>query len=51
MRTDVLDLVERLLCFGQPAVPGCEDDDIYTDGMVNVLDLIDVLSAFGQSGP
>ena len=51
VRTDVLDLVELLLCFGQPAVPGYGDDDLYTDGMVNVLDLIDVLLAFGQSCP
>ena len=45
--TNVLDLIDLLLCFGQPATPGCEAEDLNGDGMVNVLDLIDVLLAFG----
>ena len=36
------------MCFGQPAVPGCEAEDINQDGTVNVLDLIDLLLCFGQ---
>jgi hypothetical protein len=46
---NVLDLIDLLLCFGQPAVPGCEAEDVNGDGTVNVLDLIDVLLEFGQS--
>ncbi len=49
--TNVLDLVDLLLCFGQPAVPGCEDEDVNGDGTVNVLDLIDLLLAFGTVCP
>ncbi len=49
--TNVLDLIDLLLCFGQPAVPGCEAEDINADGSVNVLDLIDLLLAFGQPCP
>ncbi len=45
---NVLDLIDLLLCFGQPATPGCEAEDLNGDGMVNVLDLIDVLLEFGQ---
>ena len=45
---NVLDLIEVLLCFGQPAVPGCEAQDVNHDGLVNVLDLIEVLLRFGQ---
>ena len=48
---DVLDLIDLLLCFGQPAVPGCEAEDINQDGVVNVLDLIDLLLAFGTTCP
>ena len=48
---DVLDLIELLLCFGAPAVPGCEDEDINGDGTVDVLDLIDLLLAFGTTSP
>ncbi len=48
---NVLDLIDLLLCFGQPAVPGCESEDINRDGTVNVLDLIDLLLAFGTSCP
>ncbi|MHC4106556.1 MAG: agmatine deiminase family protein [Planctomycetota bacterium] len=48
---NVLDLIDLLLCFGQPASPGCEPEDIDGDGTVNVLDLIELLLAFGQSCP
>ena len=48
---NVLDLIDLLLCFGQPAVPGCEPQDVNADGTVNVLDLIEVLLAFGQPCP
>jgi hypothetical protein len=48
---NVLDLIELLLCFGQPAVPGCEAEDVNGDGTVNVLDLIDLLLEFGQACP
>ena len=48
---NVLDLIDLLLCFGQPAVPGCESVDINSDGAVNVLDLIDLLLNFGTSCP
>ena len=33
------------------AVPGCEAEDVNTDGTVNVLDLIDLLLAFGTACP
>ncbi len=49
--TNVLDLINLLLCFGQPAVPGCEGEDINEDGSVNVLDLIALLLEFGQPCP
>ena len=49
--TNVLDLIDLLLCFGQPAVPGCETEDVNLDGTVNVLDLIDLLLAFGTACP
>jgi len=45
---NVLDLIDLLLCFGQPAIPGCETADIDGSGTVNVLDLIDLLLVFGQ---
>ena len=48
---NVLDLINLLLCFGLPAVPGCEDEDVNDDGSVNVLDLIDLLLLFGTSCP
>jgi len=49
--TNVLDLIDLLLCFGLPAVPGCESEDVNTDGSVNVLDLIDLLLEFGTACP
>ena len=45
------DLIDVRLCFGEPAVPGCEPEDVNGDGSVNVLDLIDVLLAFGTACP
>ena len=48
---NTLDLIDVLLCLGQPATPGCEAEDINGDGVVNVLDLIDVLLAFGTACP
>ncbi|MHC4066212.1 MAG: hypothetical protein ACYSXF_01595 [Planctomycetota bacterium] len=47
----MLDLIDLLLCFGQPAVPGCEAEDITGDGSVNVLDLIELLLVFGTACP
>ncbi len=49
--TNVLDLIDLLLCFGAPAVPGCEAEDINGDGSVNVLDLVDLLLEFGNPCP
>ena len=48
---NVLDLIELLLCFGQPATPPCDVTDINADGTVNVLDLIELLLAFGTACP
>ncbi len=48
---NVLDLIDLLLCFGQPAIPGCVGEDINNDGTVDVLDLIDLLLAFGATSP
>ena len=45
---NVLDLIELLICFGQPATPPCDPADIIADGTVNVLDLIELLLNFGQ---
>ncbi len=47
----VLDLIELLGCFGQPAVPGCAAEDVNGDGTVNVLDLVELLLAFGTACP
>ena len=44
---NVLDLIELLLCFGQPATPPCDAPDTNQDGVVNVLDLINLLLDFG----
>ena len=49
--TNVLDLIDVLLCFGLPAVPGCEAEDVNEDTTVNVLDLIDLLLEFGNACP
>ena len=50
--TDVLDLIDLLLCFGLPATPPCDEgQDINQDGDVDVLDLIDLLLEFGASCP
>ena len=48
---DVLDLIELLLCFGQPASPDCQAEDVNGDGTVDVLDLIDLLLLFGTACP
>ncbi len=48
---NVLDLIELLLCFGQPGTPPCDASDVNTDGNVNVLDLIELLLAFGTACP
>ncbi len=40
-----------LLCFGLPAVPGCDAEDINEDGTVNVLDPIQLLLQFGATCP
>ncbi len=48
---NVLDLIDMLLCFGQPAVPPCDTADVNADGTVNVLDLIELLLAFGTTCP
>ena len=48
---NVLDLIDLLLCFGNPAVPGCEAEDVNGGGTVNVLDLIDLLLLFGTTCP
>ena len=48
---NVLDLIDLLLCFGQPADPGCQTEDVNADGVVNVLDLIELLLNFGQACP
>ena len=50
--TNVLDLIDLLLCFGQPSTPPCETgQDVNCDGTVNVLDLIELLLQFGQACP
>ncbi len=50
--TNVLDLIDLLLCFGLPDTPPCDSgQDINDDGTVNVLDLIDLLLAFGTACP
>ena len=48
---DVLDLIDLLLCFGQPGLPPCDQADIDGDGSVDVLDLIELLLDFGTSCP
>ena len=48
---NTLDLIDVLLCLGQPGIPGCEAKDVNEDGTINVLDLIDLLLAFGAACP
>ncbi len=49
---NVLDLVQLLLCFGDPATPPCDTgQDINQDGFVNVNDLIAVLLSFDDVCP
>ena len=48
---NVLDLIDLLLCFGQPGNPPCDTADVNGDGSVNVLDLIELLLAFGTVCP
>ncbi len=48
---NVLDLIDLLLCFGQPGFPACIEEDVNGDNTVNVLDLIALLLAFGTSCP
>ncbi len=49
---NVLDLIDLLLCFGQPDTPPCDTgQDVNGDGVTNVLDLIDLLLVFGQACP
>ena len=48
---NLLDLIDLLLCLGQPSVPGCESHDRNGDGMVNVVDLIDLLVLLGTASP
>ena len=43
--------IDLLLCFGQPAIPGCVGEDVNGDGTVNALDLIALLLVFGQACP
>ncbi len=49
--TDDLDLIDLLPCFGLPAVPGCEAQDVNNDNSVNVRDLIELLLEFGNACP
>ena len=44
---NVLDLLDLLGCFRQPAVPPCDTADLNGDGVVNVPDLIQVIFNFG----
>ncbi|MHC4108344.1 MAG: hypothetical protein ACYSXF_02565 [Planctomycetota bacterium] len=37
--------------YGQPSVPDCESKGLNGDGMVNVLDLSDLLLVFGTGSP
>ena len=46
---NILDLINLLQCFGQPATIACSTgQDINQDGTVNVLDLVALLLAFGE---
>ncbi len=48
-----LDLIDLLLCFGDPATPPCDTgQDITQDGFVNVNDLlVELLLNFGAARP
>ena len=48
---NALDLIDLLLCFGQPGDPRCDVADTNADGTLNAVDLIDLLLAFGTSCP
>ncbi len=48
---NVVDLIEVLICFGRAATPGCELVDVVTDGIVDVMDLLDLLTDLGTSCP
>ncbi len=49
---NVLDLVQLLLCFGDPATPPCDTgQDVNQDDVINVLDLVALLLAFGDVCP
>ena len=48
---NVLDLIDLLLCFGQPAIPDCQAEDVNGDGTTDVLDLIELLVVFAQTCP
>ncbi len=49
---NVNDLVDVLLCFGDPATPPCDTgQDITQDGFVNVNDLVEILLVFGDVCP
>ena len=40
-----------MLCFGLPAAPGCVPEDVTGDGVLNGLDLIDLLLVFETTCP
>ena len=48
---NVLDLIDLLLCFGQPAAGPCAAADINQDDGVNILDLIELLLDWGACSP
>ncbi len=48
---NVLDLIELLICFGQPANPPCDLADTNADGAIDVLDLVTLLLNFGSTAP
>ena len=48
---NALDLIDLLLCLGQPATPPCDTADINGDTFVNSLDLIDLLLELGSVCP
>ena len=48
---NALDLIDLLLCLGQPATPPCDTADVNGDTFVNALDLIDLLLDLGLICP